>query len=77
MECDFFGNFLLRAITIHADGDKWADHGGSALPQGGWSSRPPEFKTPGRADPLWSADFCPEGEVCWDGTSSEIFFCVP
>ncbi len=32
MECDFFGNFLLRAVTIHADGDKWADRGGSALP---------------------------------------------
>jgi hypothetical protein len=32
MEWHFFGNFLLRAVTIHADGDKWADHGGSALP---------------------------------------------
>jgi hypothetical protein len=32
MKCDFFGNFLMRAVTIHADGDKWADHGGSALP---------------------------------------------
>jgi hypothetical protein len=32
MECDFFGNFLLRHVTIHADGDKWADRGGSALP---------------------------------------------
>jgi len=32
MECDFFGNFLSRAVIIHADGDKWADHGGSALP---------------------------------------------
>ncbi len=63
MECDFFGNFLLRAITIHADGDKWADRGGSALPQGGWSSRPPEFKTAGRAGPPCPADFGPEGEV--------------
>ena len=32
MERDFFGNFLLRHVTIHADGDKWADRGGSALP---------------------------------------------
>ena len=32
VRCDVFGNFLLRALTIHADGDKWADHGGSALP---------------------------------------------
>jgi|GEM_PF-5028666 len=32
MECNFFGNFLLRFLTIHAAGDKWADHGGSALP---------------------------------------------
>jgi hypothetical protein len=32
MKCDFFENFLSRAETIHADGDKWADRGGSALP---------------------------------------------
>jgi hypothetical protein len=32
MEWDFFGNFLLRAVTNHAVGDKWADRGGSALP---------------------------------------------
>ena len=40
-----------RAVTIHAAGDKWADRGGSALPQGGWSSRPPVFKIAGRAGP--------------------------
>jgi hypothetical protein len=32
MNCDFFEIVLSRAQTIHADGDKWADHGGSALP---------------------------------------------
>ena len=32
MGCDCFGDFLLRVRTIHAAGDKWADHGGSALP---------------------------------------------
>jgi len=32
MQCDCFGDFLLRVRTIHADGDRWADHGGSALP---------------------------------------------
>jgi len=39
-------------LAIHAAGDKWADRGGSALPQGGWASRPPAFKTPGRAGTL-------------------------
>jgi hypothetical protein len=92
MECDFFGNFLLCHVTIHADGDKWADRGGrgafllsihgatagkSSAPypaepelpsaraelravrsaarsaaadviQGGWASRPPEFKMSAR-----------------------------
>ena len=48
-----------RALTIHADGDKWADRGGRAVTQGGWASRPPEFKTPGRADPPWSAHLSP------------------
>ncbi len=32
MECEFFGDFLSRAETIHADGDKWAGRGGPALP---------------------------------------------
>jgi hypothetical protein len=31
MKCDFFGDFLPCAWAIHADGDKWADRGGSAL----------------------------------------------
>gem|GEM_PF-6413039 len=35
MRCDgmrLLGDFHLRVRTIHAAGDKWADHGGSALP---------------------------------------------
>ena len=28
MEWDYSGNFLSRAWTIHAAGDKWADRGG-------------------------------------------------
>jgi hypothetical protein len=55
VRCDGMGllrKFLLRDVTIHADGDKWADRSGSALPQGAWSSRPPEFIIPGRAGTL-------------------------
>jgi hypothetical protein len=32
MKCDFFENVLSRAWAIHAAGDKWAGHGGPALP---------------------------------------------
>jgi len=32
MKYDFFENFLLLAVTIRAAGDKWAGHGGPALP---------------------------------------------
>ena len=31
VKCDVFWDFLSRAETIHAAGDKWADRGGSAL----------------------------------------------
>ena len=39
MECEFFVNFLHRAETIHAAGDKWAGRGGPALPGGSGSAR--------------------------------------
>ena len=32
MKCGFFENVLSRAWAIHAAGDKWAGHGGPALP---------------------------------------------
>ena len=44
---------------------------GTAIIQGGWSSRPPEFKTPGRAGPPRPADLSP---AAWQMKNCRLMF---